>query len=160
MFRETLVYYVDVTLTDAFLLQPVLWTLSCLWTLRVQSCLQIHLTSSPWRRWNCQPWAAQQQERNLRRMRWPLLKLSYRWPRKSWSHRWENILSENSGGGQKTIIRSLLNLPSVLCAGPKEKLCGECYSYHHQSEEHAGRATLTCPETPYGVPTGDAYRHD
>lgn len=48
-----------------------------------------------------------------------------------------------------------MNLQSVLCAGPKEELCGECYSYHHQSEEHAGRATLTCPETPYGLPTGD-----
>lgn len=53
-----------------------------------------------------------------------------------------------------------MNLQSVLCAGPKEELCGECYSYHHQSEEHAGRATLTCPETPYGLPTGNAYRCD
>jgi len=69
-------------------------------------------------------------------------------------------VSVNSGGDQKTIISSLLNLPSVLCAGPKENLCGECYSHHHQSEEHAGRATLTCPETPYGVPTGDAHRHE
>lgn len=107
-----LLHTVDVTLTDASLLQPVLWTLSCLWTLRVQSCLQIHLTSSPWRRWNCQPWAAQQQERNLRRMRWPWLKLFYRWPRKSWCHRWENILSVNSGGGHQIFVKLTICLMS------------------------------------------------
>lgn len=84
-----------------FLLQPLLWTLSCLLTLRAQSCLQIHLTSFHWKRWNWQPWAAQQQERNLRRMRWPWLKLSYRWLRKSWFHRWENALTVNSEGIKK-----------------------------------------------------------
>lgn len=151
---------IDVTLTDSSLLQPVLWTLSCLWILRAQSCLQIHLTSCHWKRWNWHPWAAQQQERNLRRMRWPWLKRSYRWPRKSWSHRWGNILKADSEGGPQTNVWSLLNFPSVWCSGPKEELCGECYPYHHQSKKHAGGATFTCPETPYGLPTGDAYRCD
>ncbi len=60
----------------------------------------------------------------------------------------------------QTNVWSLLNFLSVWCSGPKEKLCGECYPYHHQSKEHAGGATFTCPETPYGLPAGDAYRCD
>lgn len=47
----------------------------------------------------------------------------------------------------------------VLCAGPEEELCGECYSHHHQSEEYVGRATLTCSQTSYGVPSGDTIKN-
>lgn len=56
-------------------------------------------------------------------------------------------------------MRFSLNLVSVLCAGPEKELCGECYSYHHQSEEYAGRATLACSQTHYGLPTGDASKN-